>query len=241
MKVNQEAINMIKEGISLNKINKKTRIQKSSLYYHYKKIKGKKYLVPKIDKFDMEKIGEFIGIFAGDGSFFFDKKRCHYSIRIYTGLYEKEYRKYLKKFLKKFFGKASRTYQDNKLNVVTNEYYSKIIYEFILEYLAWNKNKTKTIRLKNIRKHSREFLIGFIRGLLDTDGGIYKPKKKVAFGTASKKLAFQIKEILEILGIKPGFYKYKNKDFWYIDIYGERSKKFMEIIKPNNPNKVMQL
>lgn len=239
MRVSKEAIQMIKNGISLNKINKKTGIGKSSLYYHYQKINGKKYKNVIIGDFNNEDLGEFIGIFAGDGNFYFDKIRYQYKIRISTGLYELGYRKYIKFFLNKLFKKKPRTYIYNKSNVEINEYYSKDIYKLIIKYLNWDKNKTKTVRIRNFKNMDDKFLSGFIRGIFDTDGGIYKPKKKVAFGTSSRLLAIQIKNILQKFDMKPGFYKYKNKDFWYIDLYGKRSERFMGIIKPNNPNKVM--
>jgi len=236
MRINEDTIALIKKGFSLNKINKITGINKSSLYYHYKKINGKKYKEVSIMGKDLEALGEFIGIFAGDGNFYLDNK-YHYKIRIYTGAHEEEYAYHLTKFFEKLFLKAPRKNHCIKNNVIITEYYSKKIFLLIKKYLEWEKNKTKTVRLKDIKNCKKEFLIGFLRGLFDTDGGIYKPKNKVAFGTASKNLAYQIKEILIYFGLKPGFYKYKNKDFWYIDLYGKRTDKFMKIIKPNNPNK----
>jgi len=239
MKISSEAITMIKEGKSLNQIIKSTSFNKSSLYYHYKKLNGKKFKHVTINEKDKEKIGEFLGIFAGDGNFYFSKKLYKYSIRIYTGLYEKQYADYINNFLKELFKKEPQRYVNKDNNVITTCYYSKDIYELIKKYLIWEDNKTKTIRLKVIRDKDKAFLIGFLRGLFDTDGGIYKPKKKVAFGTASENLANQIREIIVQLGMTPGFYKYKNKDFWYLDMYGENSYKFMKLIKPHNKNKVL--
>ena len=230
------AINLIKKGVSLNKIQKKTGINKSTLYLYYKKIKGRKFKKVSIDLENQEAIGEFIGVFAGDGNFFYGKN-YHYRIRISTGILEKEYMVFLKKFLTDLFSKKPRVYKDDKNNVYIIDYYSKDIYLLIKKYLIWNENKTKSVKLKKIDKNNVPFLIGFLRGLFDTDGGIYAPKKKVAFGTSSKLLAHQIKEILAILGMKSGFYEYKNVDFWYLDLYGKRTDKFMSIINPHNPRK----
>lgn len=239
MIVKNEVLDMIRRGISLNKIKESTGIGKSTLYYHYKKIKGKKFIDVKIKESNLDKLGEFLGIFTGDGGFYFDKKRCKYIIRIYLGLYEVGYRKYLNKFLTNFFEKQPRIYGRMSNGVEITEYYSKDIYQLLRKHLVWENNKTKTIRLKSLDDKNQEFLIGFLRGIFDTDGGINKKKNKTAFGTASKQLAYQIKTILERLDLKPGFYKYKYKDFWYIDLYGERTDKFMKLVKPNNPNKII--
>jgi len=239
MKVGEDIKDMIRKDISLCEINRKTGIAKSTLYHHYKKIKGRKYKLVQISEEDKEKIGEFMGVFAGDGNYYFDKNKYQYKIRIYSGYYEGEYANHLKNFLTELFSKIPRVYSSSKSRVIVTEYYSKDIYYLIQKYLVWGDNKTKTVRLREIQSLDKSFLIGFLRGLFDTDGGIHKPKNKVAFGTASEKLAYQIKDILSLLGMKPGFYKYKNKDFWYIDIYGKRTDRFMMLIRPNNPNKII--
>lgn len=239
MIVTKEVIDLIREGKSLNNINKSTGIGKSTLYFHYKKIKGKKTIPIRINLSNQDSLGEFIGMFAGDGNFYFEKKKYQYKIRIYLGLYEKQYRAHVKQFLTKLFSKAPRAYERMSGGVEVIEYYSKEIYELIKKYLVWDENKTKTIRLKDISNLNKDFLIGFIRGLFDTDGGIHKPKNKAAFGTASELLANQIREILIMQGLPPGYYKYKDKDFWYIDLYGKRTDKFMKLIKPNNSNKII--
>jgi hypothetical protein len=239
MIVDEEVIKLIGDGISLNRINKLTGIHKSTLYYHYKKIHGRKYKKIYIDESDLEKVGEFIGIFTGDGNYTFDKKKYHHRIRIYTGAYESGYRKYLKSFLNGFFGKMPKTYMAAEGSVEVSVYNSRRMYDLIKRYLDWEGKKTYTVRLRNFGNLEKEFLIGFLKGLFDTDGGIYVPKKKVAFGTASKLLAYQVRDILRILGIDPGFYEYKNKLFWYIDLYGDRSEKFMKIVEPGNPNKIL--
>jgi hypothetical protein len=235
-----EVIGMIKSGKSLNAISKETDIAKSSLYFHYKKLFGKKYKTTTTNKDSKEDLGEFIGVFAGDGNYFFDRKKYHHRIRIYTGHYEKDYSKYLSGFLTKLFSKPPRVYKNSRKDVIISEYCSRDIYSLIKEYLEWETDKTKEVRLKNIDKLEQEFLIGFLRGIFDTDGGINLKKNKAAFGTSSKNLAYQIKNILESLDLKPGFYKYKDKGFWYIDLYGSRTDRFMKLIKPNNPNKVIK-
>ena len=57
---------MIKNDLSLNKISQKLHVAKSTIYHHYLKIKGKQIknvVIPKDNKI----LGEFLGVFAGDG------------------------------------------------------------------------------------------------------------------------------------------------------------------------------
>lgn len=239
MKVTKEHLDLIIQGSSLNKINKITGINKSTLYYHYKKIKGRKYSLVTFSESNPEIIGEFMGIFAGDGNFYFLKDKYRYKITITIGFYEKKYAHILYAFLTRLFSKSPRMYTYPERGIIILEYYSLPIYSLIYKYLKWEENKTKTIRLRDINNQTRDFLKGFLRGLFDTDGGIGLKKRKVAFGTASKLLAFQIKKILKMFDMPPGFYKYRYKDFWYIDLYGKRTTKFMEFIKPRHPNKVI--
>ena len=71
----QELINQIKKNNSINKISKELFLAKSTIYYYYRKIKGRKYkklgIVTKYSK----KEGEIVGIFAGDGSQYFEPKK----------------------------------------------------------------------------------------------------------------------------------------------------------------------
>ncbi len=236
MIVTEEIKDMIRDGVSLNKIKEKTGIWKSTLYYHYKKIHGRKYKEVIISEDNREEIGEFIGVFAGDGNFFLGKNSC-YRVRIYTGFYEKCYAEFLSSFLTKLFSKKPRQYITKRRDVIIADYESKMIYGLICKYLSWNGRKSHTVKLRNFTKLDKKFLKGFLRGLFDTDGGIYRPKNKVAIGTSSEALALQMRKIFIKFGIEPGFYKYKDKDFWYIDIYGSRTDKFMKVIGTHHPNK----
>ena len=55
IEIRESMINKIKEGISINNISKELGLAKSTIYHHYKKIKGKKYVVPNfVSKLDRE-------------------------------------------------------------------------------------------------------------------------------------------------------------------------------------------
>lgn len=58
---------LIKEGKSLNSITKLTGKSKTTIYYYFRNIKGKTTQPINIETEDDGLIGEFIGLFAGDG------------------------------------------------------------------------------------------------------------------------------------------------------------------------------
>src|SRR3989344_7741807 len=93
--ITQEIKAMLKADVPLYDIARQTGMHPSTLHYHYKKLYGLKLKKVNIHFPSQEEIGEFMGIFAGDGSFYHDKKRGHYNIRISSGYYETDYAKVL--------------------------------------------------------------------------------------------------------------------------------------------------
>ena len=126
----EKIINLIKRGVSIPKISKELDVGKSTIYYHYKKIKGRRYPLVRIP--DNNKVtGEFLGAFAGDGSFFFDKKTGHYTISIHLHPKDdKNYGFYLKDLIEKNFNKKVRFYFKPGRELVL-VFYSKDIFKFI--------------------------------------------------------------------------------------------------------------
>jgi hypothetical protein len=243
MRTNNEVINLIKKGESINKIRKITGLAKSTIYHHYKKIKGRKIKRIKFNFINHNELGEFLGIFSGDGGFYKSKK-YHYSIRIHTGYYEEGYKRYLSKKLPLWFNKKPHFYYlkyKNKNSTIIFHYDSKKIYSLLREYLDWKGKKTYTVKLKNLDLNNKKFNLGFLRGLIDTDGNYYEPKRRLSFSTVSRKLAYQVYKIIKYnLKITPNIASYKKTNrarLYTISIHGLNAKKIIDIIKPNNPNK----
>ena len=74
---------LILSGFSLKTIANKLNKSKTTIYYHYLKIYGKKIIKPQTDSLGEDFLGEFIGLFVGDGYIYHDKKRFYYSIRFF--------------------------------------------------------------------------------------------------------------------------------------------------------------
>lgn len=228
---------LIRENTSINNISKIINKSKSTIYYYYIKIKDKKFAKVKFNYSD-EDLGEFLGIFVGDGGFYFDKFRYKYIIRVYTGLLDKNYNDDLIKFFSKIFGKKPHNYIRFKDNVCILSYHSKDIYLLLKRYLDWNGIKTYSINIKEPHKHSKDFYIGFLRGLFDTDGNFYKPKKRVSYGTVSSKLAFQVNEIMNKLGFYPTSYINKKEHFYTLNLHGTPAMDFLGFVRPRNIKKI---
>lgn len=163
-------------GKSLNCLSDLLSAGKSTIYYQVRKFKPriKKEFSVGLDDF---RIGELIGAFAGDGNYShstydskFQLKSTHHRIRYFlTFTKERAYADYLKGLLIRLNLNPHIIERDKSVLILTVN--SKEYIEFIKTYLTWEKDKTYTIRLKEgISRYSDNFLRGFARGLMDTDG-----------------------------------------------------------------------
>lgn len=232
----EHVVSLINDGLPLKQIARLTGRNKTTVYHHFRKIKGKTMKPVIFDVQDDERVGEFIGLFAGDGCA--DKtKPWVYRTRLCFGLKEKEFIKELiEVVLLPLFGKRPCVIcQDTRLNV---NYYSKDIYDFVEKYLEWDKlaKKTYSVRLRHTN-HSREFMIGFLRGCLDSDG--YVSQKKITFASVSTPLIDNIHKFLSKFKIRHSVYVSKSKkpnkrDMYFVYISKQEHCKFLNIIKPRN-------
>jgi hypothetical protein len=165
------------DGKSLRYISKTLSLGITTVYYQVRKFKPrrKKDFVVNLPE---EKIGELIGAFAGDGSYYYSlndgkdiKKGGQYKIRYHLSLKsDKPYAEYLKRLLAKLnLNPHLFVREDN--NTIDVAVSSLSYINFIKKYLKWDKDKTFSVRLKNnLNNYSDNFLTGFARGLMDTDG-----------------------------------------------------------------------
>jgi hypothetical protein len=104
------------------------------------------------------------------------------------------------------------------------------------------ENKTETISLRSLN-HSQKFLIGFLRGFLDSDGYADKNYKRVSMFCISRNMMRQIYQISKSFGFKPSVYvrkdkRQKRKDLHFVILTKEDAKKFINFIKPRNSKRV---
>src|SRR3989344_2311619 len=240
MIITLEILKSIRNGESLGSISRRTGIWKSTLYYHYKRIHGKKYKEPKYSIRFSEKEGEIVGIFAGDGSQVYCKSNCNYQTNIHFGDY-KGYISYVKELYEKYFNKIWRLNQDSRKDCCVTyrmRMVDKKIFNYFSNYIDYNPHhKHNTVRLKTLKVPNR-FKIGFIRGLIDTDGTICKERTgrlRIAQYTTSRSLAKQITRIITSFEITCYRYERKRKGYKriYINVISARDiGRFLKTFKP---------
>ena len=140
----KEISRLVGHGNSIDEVSRKMNISKVTVYYYLRKKSRNKKNPIKIDFANQELIGEFMGLFAGDGNFLFQKKSYQYTIRLYFNVKERSFADDLiENVLLKLF--ARKPWMGRCKNVLILRYYSKEIYKLIKEYLTWDPNSKKTI------------------------------------------------------------------------------------------------
>ena len=231
----QTIIDLTRNGSSVREVAQIIDVMKGVVYHHSKKIKGNVMNPIKILSNDEELIGEFIGLFAGDGCVNVNNYR--HRIFLYFNIKEKEYvDKLIENVLMKLFGKRPMSWRDeNRLNLY---YYSKNIHDLIKKYLTWDRNQRKTYSVRLYEnEYSVGFAIGFLRGCLDSDGHI--SENKIEFATTSTGLADNITQFLDKFGISYKLSLYKEKrtnrhDIFHIYVHKIHHQKFRMLVKPRN-------
>lgn len=235
----------IKKGESLNSISKTLNVGKSTLYYYYKKIKGKRYQEPKYAIRLSEKEGEILGIFVGDGSQHYAKSNWNYQTNIHFGNYP-DYANYVKNLFETYFNKKWRLGKEiSPKNIRYRLRVSdKKIFNYFSHFINYDKHtKHDTVRLKPI-KLPLQYKIGFLRGLVDTDGTVCQEREsksiKVVYYTTSSALAKQILKILKELDMACGTSKVTRpdlKDLYNVYILRRDVGKFLKLVKPYKARK----
>lgn len=143
--------------------------------------------------------GYLLGLLAGDGYLFYDKKSRHYQVELYlNSKKDKAIVKLIVTILRKI-KLIPQFYNDKRFNCIRIRTYSKELYLKIKE---------------NQFQETKDFQMGFVSGFIDSDG--YYNKKKstlVIINTDLSKLK-KAKEYLENLQVKCSLKeKFKSKNY----------------------------
>lgn len=230
-------ITLSKNGKSLNQICNKTKLKKTTVYYHLRKLRGKK-----LKDFSFvaneENIGEFVGVFAADGCF----SKCGY--RSVTSLYfspdEEEYAKSAHKMLSGMFSRTPLLFWDKNNKIYIIRFNSKDIKTLLKTYLDWDGKKTYSVQLKSI-DHTREFLLAFLRGYLDSDGFCNNDTKKASFFGVSKNMLDQIDDIVKSFGVITKRYtsiRQNRKPLYFVHVTNSDAIKLIRLVRPRNEKRI---
>jgi hypothetical protein len=158
----------------------------------------------KIEKLRGEELGYLIGIIAGDGYVFYDKKSRHYQVEFYLhSESDLEIIKKVENLLLKI-GLNVQRYNDKRFKCLRLRVYSKELYYFI-KGDKFNYNK--------------EFMLGFVSGFIDSDGYYNKEKSTLVIVNTNLEKIKKAKKYLDLLNIKSTINKkfmsstYKNQPY----------------------------
>jgi hypothetical protein len=213
-------------GKSLSQLSTEYKIPKRTIHYNLTKIGviRKKNAVKFLKKPNDLLIGTFVGIWAGDGSKFYDKG---YIIKIHFNKKNTNLANFYVFLFDQLFDKKFRIYNDGG-NRASVKIFSKFVFDFLDTFCNYGSNKTYTVRLKK-KRYKKSFLRGFLLGLMITDG--YITYSDCVFTSISEKLILNAKNALSTCGFESSIKKYKNRD-WHM-VYRLRIK------DPKNFNKFL--
>lgn len=95
--------------------------------------------------------------------------------------------------------------------MISIEIESKKIYKIIKEYLCWDvsQRRSKTIALKTSKSFRYDFLCGFAKGLIESDGWILN--NQIGLKSTSRSLAQNFYDIIRNLSFKPKIVKREDR------------------------------
>jgi len=215
-----------RSGLSLKQISTHLKIPKTTIYHHAKKYCKKMTYLNQAALSEKE-LGYLVGMFVGDGThiiktgrgtyitkFSLDKRRDDDVATHVCGLFAKG---------------DKRVAQRIERNSITLRVFSKEFVNFLakhVERIEQSNTHRKKKLLIDYEKWSEAFKLGFVGGLIDSDGHVYfDTKRGKRFGalirTANGALRDQIISVLSNLGVATTTYKgkYHEKSYSFLPQY----------------------
>lgn len=197
---------------------------------------GSRYLKKISTPSRSEAFAELLGIILGDGHV--NKK----GLRIVGHTFEKLHHEYTSKIIKELFGLKPRLYPDyNKSNATVLNVYSKEISRILNENGLKSGDKIKECSsFPSWVYEDKTFIFAALRGLFDTDGGIYLKQKKysrafIEFQTHSDTIRWNIHKLLNLTGFS------FSKSTFNVRIQDQQQvKTFLQKVGSSNPKNIVR-
>lgn len=150
--------------------------------------------------------GYLFGLFEGDGYKIYHAKSRHYHVEFYlNSSSDQKIISYLVMLLKKL-NLNPNIYQDKRYNCKRIRVYSKKLFGIL------NKN----IKLKD---KSKEFNMGFVSGLIDSEGYVHNKKSYIMVVNTNKRILEECKNFLKTININSSISKRKPSEKEKLDSY----------------------
>lgn len=141
-----------------------------------------------LKKLNEKELGYVFGVFEGDGYKIYDKKSRHYQVEFYlNSINDKKIIAFLISLLEKIKINYN-LYQDKRYNCKRIRVYSKELFEKL------NKNIT-------LKDKSKEFNLGFVSGLIDSEGYVNSKKGYILVINTNKKILDESQIFLKSIGV----------------------------------------
>ena len=207
-------------------------------------------IIPKIS----EELAEEVGWHIGDGSMNFYKNRGtlkgFYQLRGHMEDDKEHYEKRIKPLFERLFGIKINIRDMPSTRVVGFQIWNNDLINF-KKKIGLTLGYKYEIPIPKIFLSNKNLIKAVIRGIFDTDGGIYLEKKnnklypRIYIGTISVKLSDQLLKLLKDLEIRATRYSqlykrgFNRQRLYIITIRGtEMFHKFMKEISPKNPKHI---
>lgn len=198
------------KNLSLSKIAKKLRLSESGVYRRLlilripirpsKKTGFLNMKIVDIPSYSAN-LAEFIGIMLGDGHI--SPTQIYVTSHRFDDL---DFHKYVRALIQKLFKVRTRSMMDKKDNIIDCYVGSVRIVRFLKKMgLVENKVK-KQVAIPSWIFQKRAFQFACLRGLIDTDGSVYRLKSgsiQISFKNFSYPLLYGVRNIFRINGFHP--------------------------------------
>lgn len=151
--------------------------------------------------------GYLVGLFVGDGSRIVEEKSGHYGAKF---SFDKNRDTEIVSFVRELFERSKkRVTLYNTRTLVTVKIYSKPFLAFLSAFVVYTSCEGRVRKtLVGVHTWPRNFILGFLGGLIDADGHVYEGKRRSCHSGASITmgnpiLAEQLSILLDILRLKP--------------------------------------
>ncbi len=196
--------------------------------------------VYKLPKAFSEQLAEYVGIMLGDGGITAGQSTITLNREA-----DRDYVVFVSDFGDELFGEKPKLFNRKDSKAVAIYYNGSSLVRYFLSVGLKIGNKVKQqVDVPVWIKSSREYSIACLRGLMDTDGGVFLHKykvngkeyayKKISFSNRSVPLLMFVADTLRVLGFTPKIIsKIENKKVW---LYNEREvERYLQIVGTHNP------
>lgn len=185
-------------------------------------------------------LAEYIGIMLGDGGL--TSNQCTITLNSEV---DSEYVLFVCKLGQKLFGESPKTIKRKDSKAITLYYNGVLLAKFFVKIGLRTGNKVKQqVDVPDWVKSSKDYSIACLRGLMDTDGGVFLHRykvngkeyryKKISFSNRSIPLLQFVADTLQDLGFTPKVVdKVDNKKVW---LYNEAEvRRYLKLVGTHNP------